>query len=948
MPVGSDFQLRFQVTWESGDYYMYYDNVSALQIADSPPNCDAVLTSPVNGATSVPLENTVLAWSGATGIPTSYNLTIATTSGGNDVLDNVNVGNTTSYDLGNLNYETNYYVTIVPENNFGEATDCTIYSFTTEIDPSVTVICSEGSVNHSICYDSNEQVEYVYTSDDNSNLNLVINSGSVYDFGPNLSILDTNGDVLYFGVGDAGNLSGLEFQSTGESITLIYNAEYASCGATYDAIDVTVSCSSCLNPAANFSVVEDCINGPQFKVDVDITTLGSANEVLIEDNQGNSQLVDGTGIYTFGPYQNGTLVDFIVTNNEDSTCDFVSDSFTQEICTANYLDCGDPVNTIACYEPGETIEYFYESLDGSNLTLSINSGDIDPYGEPFQVIDTNGDVLYSGNGELGDLSDLTFQSSGDSITFLYTSVYYNCDGIVTSQLDITVECASCYNPTLDYEIINDCSDGTNQFTVEVEVLDLGSSNSITITDNQNSTAQTVNELGLITFGPYPNETGVVFTSVNDDDSSCTISSQSLSPEPCPPSNNSCANATQVNVNLDQFCSSMTSGDISTATGSTIPVSCDEDVVQDVWYKFTAQSSAHIITLFNGVYTFNLAHAIYEGECDNLTKLYCSKEFSNGGNSDGIVANNLTIGETYYIRVYSPYGSTGEFDLCINTPNYEQGNTTCEDAAPFCASFDSQGNPVPLVFANGYYYMQESVAQESADYSCLSTRPNPAWYYLQVGETGDMEFEISQNTAFDGDGNLIGEELDVDYIVYGPFDQADGNCQDLTEDNTIDCSYSLDAVEQMSIENAQAGKTYLVLITNYNQSPGYISLVQTNYGTADGSSTDCTIVDRTLYGCEGEQITLTSQFENQISYVWYQLNESTGNYDLIPQQEVSGTTYTVDEEGDFRIVSYDSTGTPTEEEFKVQFSPYPIINLGDDQSLCDANSSTLDATPTNAN
>lgn len=96
----------------------------------TPPSCDSVLTSPVNGDSAAAIDG-VLVWSAASGGATGYNLTVGTTSGGDDVLATTDVGNVLTYDLGVLNSGTTYYVAIEPFNANGIATGCTEQMFTT-------------------------------------------------------------------------------------------------------------------------------------------------------------------------------------------------------------------------------------------------------------------------------------------------------------------------------------------------------------------------------------------------------------------------------------------------------------------------------------------------------------------------------------------------------------------------------------------------------------------------------------------------------------------------------------------------------------------------------------------------------------------------------------------------------------------------------------------------
>jgi hypothetical protein len=98
-------------------------------VASLPPNCDAALTSPINGATDAHLTNPIT-WSAATGSATGYKVTVGTTSGGNDIADAVDVGDVTEYDAPDFISGQTYYVTITPYNDQGDATSCTEESFT--------------------------------------------------------------------------------------------------------------------------------------------------------------------------------------------------------------------------------------------------------------------------------------------------------------------------------------------------------------------------------------------------------------------------------------------------------------------------------------------------------------------------------------------------------------------------------------------------------------------------------------------------------------------------------------------------------------------------------------------------------------------------------------------------------------------------------------------------
>lgn len=139
--------------------------------------------------------------------------------------------------------------------------------------------------------------------------------------------------------------------------------------------------------------------------------------------------------------------------------------------------------------------------------------------------------------------------------------------------------------------------------------------------------------------------------------------------PPPPANDNCATATAAAVNADLSCTTTTPGTISSATNSGVN-GCSGTADDDVWYSFVALSNSHNIQLLNVAgSTTDLYHAVYSAApgCGSLgAALLCSDP-----NNSSITG--LTIGNTYYIQVYSwtsTSGQTTTFDLCITT------NTPC--------------------------------------------------------------------------------------------------------------------------------------------------------------------------------------------------------------------------------------------------------------------------------
>jgi len=111
-------------------------------VRDCPIPACTQLTSPLNGATDVPV-NTNLTWE-PTLFAQGYRLTVGTTAGGNDVVNNVTITNETSYEFAaDFNTGDVVYVTLIPFNDEGDAVGpCTEESFTISNDPATIPDCT--------------------------------------------------------------------------------------------------------------------------------------------------------------------------------------------------------------------------------------------------------------------------------------------------------------------------------------------------------------------------------------------------------------------------------------------------------------------------------------------------------------------------------------------------------------------------------------------------------------------------------------------------------------------------------------------------------------------------------------------------------------------------------------------------------------------------------------
>jgi gliding motility-associated-like protein len=263
-------------------------------------------------------------------------------------------------------------------------------------------------------------------------------------------------------------------------------------------------------------------------------------------------------------------------------------------------------------------------------------------------------------------------------------------------------------------------------------------------------------------------------------------------------------------------------------------------------------------------------------------------------------------------------------------SFSQG-LTCSTTEPFCAG------DTTLIFENT---SGAGDAETGPNYGCLASQPNPAWYFIQIDQPGDLFFTIEQNSAID----FTGAGIDVDFIAWGPFSSASA-CNQLTTANQVPgswqlgdppintttsqgCSYSPNSIESFNVIGANAGEYYVLLITNFENLPGFIRMQQTNAGGGSGS-TDCSIVTTINY-CEGESVNLDATTTNAVIYEWFQdgniLPETGPILNNVVAPSAIYTANAIDT----------SNNVITEYEFIIEFHEVPIVAAVNNLLQCDDN------------
>ncbi len=230
---------------------------------------------------------------------------------------------------------------------------------------------------------------------------------------------------------------------------------------------------------------------------------------------------------------------------------------------------------------------------------------------------------------------------------------------------------------------------------------------------------------------------------------------------------------------------------------------------------------------------------------------------------------------------------------------------------------------------------------------------PTWFFIRIKNPGDMNLKISQVTN-------SGNPSDVDFVLWGPFHDMNDICSKLNISNEKDCSYLPDPEENVYIPNSQSGDIYILLVDNYENVPGQITIAQ----TGGSGTTDCSFLSSVkikdsnnediteLNYCKPETKDLVASVnisdfpgnpvDLRFNYKWYRndvlvsaINDSFSNTN----------TFNASETGLYKVTltAYDSSDTTvdlnnlilSEAEINLTFTERITLNTGPHNiSICD--------------
>ncbi len=315
------------------------------------------------------------------------------------------------------------------------------------------------------------------------------------------------------------------------------------------------------------------------------------------------------------------------------------------------------------------IEYW--DADANNWVLWYEFPDQDTQGAPLDNYCSGTPAHYFANLDISSFT--ATQLSGFKYRIIYNDDItggngYNW-GFCFSSPEIHSAATVYTNPVFTLTAVPDCNN--SQFSVNVEVTDLGGAPSVTVSDDQGSPSQQLTTTGTVTFGPYAQGTNVTFTVTNDADNS--YSSTDNIQYYCPPANDDCANA----INLTVYPHGGGAGNETSATSlgasdSGQHPSCDNSGTNlDIWYSFTAPANGSVQVITGGTAGSQIEAAIWD-TCGG-TEIACQN------NSSNKIFSGLTPGNTYILQVWHDDFNAGDFTIVLEEGPNSPANDDCANA-----------------------------------------------------------------------------------------------------------------------------------------------------------------------------------------------------------------------------------------------------------------------------
>ncbi|MCS6917442.1 MAG: hypothetical protein RMK52_05315 [Chitinophagales bacterium] len=216
-----------------------------------------------------------------------------------------------------------------------------------------------------------------------------------------------------------------------------------------------------------------------------------------------------------------------------------------------------------------------------------------------------------------------------------------------------------------------------------------------------------------------------------------------------PANDDCLNATS--LTSGSFCQYVPGfiNNPTNPTASAPPCSGIPNTNDDVWYRFVAPSTIDTVRV-QSIFPMDAVVQLFSGNCSSLNLLQCVNNTGSGG-VETLVATGLTVGQTYYVRVFDFNGGGGTANYNFNICLIARSPTDCAGAIQLCSASPYAGS-----CKAGDFGIQEF---SPATFGCMSFGEHSTnWLFWQMATGGTLGFNIYSPG---------GTPQDVDFALWGP-------------------------------------------------------------------------------------------------------------------------------------------------------------------------------------
>ena len=235
------------------------------------------------------------------------------------------------------------------------------------------------------------------------------------------------------------------------------------------------------------------------------------------------------------------------------------------------------------------------------------------------------------------------------------------------------------------------------------------------------------------------------------------------------------------------CSSPVAG--STAGFTQNIAGCVGNADDDGWYKFVATATSHSITV-TGSASFDAVLEVFSGTCTSLVSIACMDN-TISGQAESISLTGLSIGTTYYVRVFN-YGvgsGSSTFTICLTNPPPPPANDPCSSAINLAVNVGC------INTAGTTYGATQSMA------GCSGTADDDVWYKFTANS-------YTQTITMAGSANMDG-------VV----EMFSGTCASLVSLYCQDVTFT-GGVETINAVGLTPGQVYYLRVYDYYTGAGF--------------------------------------------------------------------------------------------------------------------------------